>query len=391
MRLVIVGISVLVFSVGSATARTVEIGRTASAGHVRAWSPQFFNGVEPYSPAQAVAAARSFDTIVALPVVFRSYVSQMKQANPNLTLLLYMKGVFTYDTGLAESAYAHDGLGLRIQGVQFPGTWLLDPTSPVVLAYDLDRAAKLLATSGYDGVFLDTIGTAPLGLGYVSGLPVNQGTGLPWTAVDWLRATAALAGRIAAGTGRPTIGNGLRDGSAYFDPAAPTSTLLQTGMAGAMAEGWLRGANDPIGAYPSEAEWKNDVNALADAGSRGASFFAVTKVWTDGSPAEEDAWYEFAAASFLLGTDGKAYLSFTYSPGDSLEDYPLGHVDLGAPKGPYQKAGSVYQRSFSGGRVLVNPRNWTFTVNLGATYHTLDGTPTATVVLPPHSAEILTL
>jgi len=390
VRAIVVAISALVFCSGTAWAHTQDVGPAAGAGRVQAWSPQFFNGVEPYTTEQAVAVARSFDRIVALPVVFRAVVGQMRAANPGLQLLLYMKGVFTYDTGLAEAAYAHDALGLRIQGVQYPGTWLLDPASPATLRYDLERAGRLLAMSGYDGVFLDTIGTAPLSLGYVTGLPVNQATGLVWTADDWLHATAALAGRVTVAVGRPTIGNGLRDGSAYFDPAAPTSTLLQTGLAGAMAESWLRGATDPLTRYPSEADWKQDLDAIVDAGNRGANFFAVTKVWADGSQAQKDGWYEYAVASFLLATDGKAYLAFTYSPGDSTSTYPLARLDLGIPRGPYGRINGIYERSYSGGRVLVNPRNCTITANLGATYYTLDGVPVTTVTLPPHTAEILT-
>src|SRR2546426_1703952 len=45
---------------------------------------------------------------------------------------------------------------------------------------------------------------------FVRALPINPATGLVWTAPDWIAATAALAGQIAAQIGKPVIGNGLR-------------------------------------------------------------------------------------------------------------------------------------------------------------------------------------
>ena len=51
-----------------------------------------------------------------------------------------------------------------------------------------------------------------------------------WTVGGWVGATAALAGKIAAGVGEPVMGNGLRNGPNYFGKGATTSRLLQTGM-----------------------------------------------------------------------------------------------------------------------------------------------------------------
>jgi hypothetical protein len=373
-------------------AAAATVGPVASSGRVRVWSPQFFNGTETYTTDQATAIARNFDAIVALPTVFKGMVGQMKAANPSLTTFVYMKEVFTYDTTLPEADYAHDALGQRIQGVQFAGTWLLDPSNPAVYSYDLGLAQQKLQQSGYDGIFLDTMGTAPLGAGYVTGIPVNPATGQVWTAPAWLNANAALAGKLATGLGKPVIGNGLRDGTSYFDPTAPSSILIGTGMVGAMAEQWMRDATSSITAYPSETDWLNDVNAVVDAGARNESFLAVTKTWATATQAQKDAWYTFTVASFLMGTDGKAYLSFTGTQGDSTVPNKYDNLDLGAPQGPFAKVANVYQRSFAGGRVLVNVSPKTsYTVSLGGAYHTIDGVATgATLTMAPDSAVILT-
>jgi len=346
------------------------------------------NGNESVTLDQALAAARAYNVIVALPKVYQPYVSQMKVANPNLQLFVYAKGPFTYDSSLVGTAYSHDGSGNRIQGVQF-ATWLLDPTSADAVNAQAAAASQALAKSGYDGVFLDTLGPAALNPEFVKSLPVNPATGAVWTASDWVNATASLAGQIAAKVGKPVIGNGLRDGKNYYSPG--TYQLLRTGMRGAMAEAWLRGGTNPITSYPKEAVWKQNIDAVVDAGASGGSFLAVTKVWTDGTQAQKDAWYKYAVASFLMGNDGNASLAFTYVTGDATVVHPLDHLDLGAPLGPYAKVANVYQRSFTGGRVFVNPQSkYTYTVPLGGTYHLLDGTAVTSVTLAPNAAEILT-
>jgi hypothetical protein len=364
------------------------VGPVASPGQVRAWSVEYMSGIQTVTLDEALATANAFGAVVATPRVYRPYVSQMKAANPNLVLFVYMKGIFTYDTSLPEDAYSHDANGARIAGLQFPGTWLMNPRSPDAVAYVSRRAIDLVRASGYDGVFLDTLGPAALNPSFVQSLPIDPLTGVVWTVGDWVTATAALAGQVAAALGKPTIANGLRDGPNYFNVVAPTRVLLLTGLNGAMAEGWLRGAMNPITRYPKESDWKLNVDALADAGSLGASFLAVTKVWIDGTQAQKDAWYTFAVASYLLGNDGHAYISFSYAQGDETVVYQLCNLDLGTPLGPYFK-NTVYRRRFSNGLVLVNPTTSTYTFTPARTYYQLDGTPVTTVKLTPDTAVIL--
>jgi hypothetical protein len=380
-------IGAMVLALAQAGGASASVGPKVSPGSVHAWSVEYMNGAQSISLSEAVATARAFDVIVALPKAYAPYVAQMKAANPNLQLFTYAKGMFTYDTSLPDAAYSHDKSGRRIHGLQY-STWLLNPNSSQAVNAQAKAAQRLLARSGYDGVFLDTLGPAALNPSFVSGLPVNPATGQVWTVSDWMTASASFAGRIAAAIGKPTIGNGLRDGPNYFD--AGTKQLLN-GLDGGMAEGWLRGATNPLTSYPSETAWKQNVDALVDAGARGKSFLAVTKVWANGTQAEKDAWFVFTLASFLLGNDGHQYMTFTYAPGDATVDRPWYHLALGAPSGPYAKLNGVYQRSFAAGRVLVNPTQSSFTIKLGATFHTLGGLPVTSVKLAPDSAVILTL
>jgi hypothetical protein len=114
-----------------------------------------------------------------------------------------------------------------------------------------------------------------------------------------------------------------------------------------------------------------------------------TKVWTTATRAEKDAWYEYTLASFLLGNDGRSRFFFSYTPGDSTVDRPWNDLALGGASGPYAKTSGVYQRSFSAGRVLVNPTTASVTVALGGTFRTLEGEIVTSVTLPPNSGKIL--
>jgi len=371
-----------------ANAASAAIGPKANEGRVRPWSVQYMDGNVSKTQAQAVADAKNFDAIVALPNAYQPHVSAMHAANPNLQLYVYAKGMFTRDTTLHESAYSHDASGNRVLGIQF-STWLLNPNSPEAVAAEAAAAKVNLTKSGYDGVFLDTLGVAALNVGqFVKTAPINPATGVVWTPADWMKASAGFGGQIASTLGKPVMANGLRDGKAYFTPTL-SNQLLTTGMTGGMAEAWIRGGENPITAYMKEAQWKQNVDALVDAGAKGSSFCGVTKVWTTGTQAQKDAWLNYTVASYLLGNDGHSYLAFTYNQGDATADYPLWHVDLGTAKGAYAKIGNVYQRSFSAGRVLVNPTTSTYTVQLGATYHTLAGAAVTSVTLGPNAASIL--
>jgi hypothetical protein len=159
---------------------------------------------------------------------------------------------------------------------------------------------------------------------------------------------------------------------------------------GNMAETWLRESRASISAYPSESVWKQNVDMLRDAGGKGFSVLQVTKVWTSATTAQKDAWYKYALASWLLGNDGRAFFHFTYANGDATTPRTLNRLDLGTASGAYAKASGVYQRSFSAGKVLVNPTSSTVTVGLGGSYKTLSGASVTSVTLGPNSAEILT-
>jgi hypothetical protein len=389
----VVALAAVAFGVtaGGSAANASGVGNAWAAGAVHAWGVQHMGGSTKLTQAEAVADAQHFDVISAHEGTYRPYVAAMKAVNPALQLYVYVNGTATYEGNQPESVYAHNAAGARIKISGWSQTYLLNPASPLAIKYQIARATKLITYSGYDGLYLDVLGTAPLDSNYVTSLPVNPATGKVWTKPDWLAATTELARQVTAGLGgRPVIGNGLGSGTRYYDAAAPTSTILTSGIYGGVPEAWLRGAMQPASFHPGEAAWKQSVDMLVDAGARGDSVMTITKVWSTATDAEKTAWYQFALASFLLGNDGHSYFMFSYKQGDSTVDRPWSHLNLGAALTSYAKVDGAYQRDFAAGKVLVNPTKLPVTVPLAGTYTSLDGvTVSGSITLPAYGSAIL--
>lgn len=248
-----------------------------------------------------------------------------------------------------------------------------------------------LSYSGYDGCFLDVLGTSGLNPSSVTGLPIDPRTGAVWTQHDWMEATSAIGASIRAAIApRPIMANGLGFGVPYFDPAAPRERLLD-GVGTAMSEVFVREPRSAVNFYRNEVTWKKDVDMVADAVARGSRIVVTTKVWSTATASQIDTWHRYSLATFLLGyAPGKAFFTFRSDHLHSMPS-PYWDVPIGTPSAPYSKAGSVYRRVFSNGLVLVNPTTSSATVALSQPYRTLSGTLVTSVTLAPHTGQILTL
>jgi hypothetical protein len=314
----------------------------------------------------------------------------MKRERPKLSLLVYMNGTATWEADLAESVYAHNANGQRIRIRGWSSTFLLDPSSPTAIAYQKARAASLLASSGYHGLYIDALGPMALRLDYVTSLPVNPSTGEVWTRAAWMQRTTALAAAVRQSIApRPIVGNGLGGGGAYFLPEAPTKAILASGIHGGVAESWLRAATQSLTAYPPASGWRQNVVMLADAAGEGTSLMTMTKVWSSGTSARKRRWHKFALGSYLLGNTGHAYFGFSYENGDSTVPRRLNRVKLGDATGAYRQARGYYTRTFTGGKVWVNPTAESYRVNLRRRLRTLSGSWVSSFSLGPYSAQIL--
>jgi hypothetical protein len=375
-----------------------DTGGTGPFDTVPTWSAEFMtstSGSPSYDPglANALRQANNFDVIAAHEWTYNDYVAQMKAANPGLKLFVYLNGTFSSSqsaTQYPDSWYLRDAHGNKIRALGF-NTYLLDPRNPAWQTEVLRLCQTRLVYSGYDGCFVDVLGLSGVNPLSVTGIPIDPRTGVAFTRSAWLNATESIAEYVRQNIApHPVIGNGLGFGGSYFNKDAPTERILD-GLTGGMAEVFVRPATSGVNVYKNEVNWKYDVDMLADAAARGQFVAAITKVWTASTAAQQDSWHRYALGTFLLGYQpGAAY--FTFRTDHTLTSpSPYWDVQIGDPVDAYAKAGGVYQRSFTNGRVLVNPTTAPATVNLGGSYVDLDGGTVTTVTLQPHTAEILTL
>src|SRR5579871_2038092 len=382
----------------------------AGSGAIIPWALQNENpnaNTTQIPQAQAVQDAQHFNFITAHSIAYAcsvppptggclpSRVPAMKKANPKLKIFLYMNATFAQSyqppgaTGFDPTWYEKDASGKYVRNPG-SGNYLMDPTNVGWIQHDAAWCKQQL--SGYDGCYLDALGLAPLLNGYLSGMPINNATHKPWTKPDWLKATAHLAAQVRSMvTPLPVYGNGLTNGTFFYQPGAPTKQIVD-GLDGGIAEEWLRLSMAPVNSYPTVTVWKQNVNMIVAVEAEAKPLLVVTKLWAAATTAQQNAWLQYSLATFLMGTQGRS--AFFFSPSSHASrtgTFSLFNTGVGSPTASYAFVGGVYQRSFSNGLVLVNPSGGSVTVNLGRAYYTTTRQKVTSLTMTPNSGALLTL
>jgi hypothetical protein len=377
----------------------------AGSGVLIPWAPESENphsNAAPVPPAQALQDAANFNFITAHVTAYAGQVPAMKAINPTLKVLAYMNATFAQSyqsTTYSAQDYARDAAGHKITNIK-SGNFLMDPSQQDWINARINECETDIQQSGYDGCYLDLLGGAPLGPNFVTAPPMNQSTHQTWTRSQWISATANLAAQVrtAAHTisvyGHPALvfGNGLVNGQQFYDPSAPSSVLVGS-LDGGMAEAWLRRQDDVATWYPTTSQWLQNVNMVAQIERQGVPLLTITKMWTTATQAQQDAWRQYALASYLLGTQGTSAFFFSISWTISrTTPHPWYATALGSPQGAYGfvSASGVYQRTFATGLVLVNPNTAPHSVTFGHTYYTLSRQAITSATMAPNTGLILT-
>jgi Hypothetical glycosyl hydrolase family 15 len=356
------------------------------------FAPAYMGSHWSMTQAQAVTIAHDFNLVAAQANIFAPYTAAMKAANPGLKIVAYLNGTFDQSAGgtkYASSWYELDAGGSKVRSRGF-GNYLMNPSNPAWGQNVATECAAAMASSHYDGCFLDTMGTAPLGSGYVTGLPIDPATHAVWTANSWITATESVAAAVkAANPGAIVIPNGLSSGGKYFSPNASTAPLL-TPTGAAMAEVWIRTAGQSITSFPKESKWLEDVTMLVHAETAGQSVLTTTKLFTTSNQTQQNQWHKFALASFLLAANGHSYFSFVASKSDTaiVANSAWDHVAIGTPLGAYIQSGSLFGRSFTNGVVWVNPNSTPSTVTFSAQHLNLAGVEVTSETLAPNTGDV---
>jgi hypothetical protein len=348
-----------------------------------------------YSKAQAVQHAQRFDYIAGHMRSYQGSVPAMKAANSRLKLLAYVNGAYAQKseaTKYPDSWYVRTKGGEKVRSRGY-GNYLMDISNPGWINDVANRCKNVMSGARFDGCFIDMMGTASIMPSYTTGTPINPRTRSPYTARLWLSLTSALSQRVqnSVGAAAPVMVNGLGSGPRYFDREAPSSQVMN-GIDGALAESWLHGGEQALSWYPSEAQWKQNVEMLRDAASRSKIAMVTVKTWGRGTEAQKANWHKYSLASYLLAAQGTAQYSFlpSKSADPTAPDTLVDSLRIGLPTASYAKTGSVYRRPFSNGLAYVNPTGATHRVSLPQAYKTTKGAIVRSLTLPPHSGEILT-
>jgi hypothetical protein len=210
--------------------------------------------------------------------------------------------------------------------------------------------------------------------------------------------------RAKLGNSRLIVCNGIYDGNTWQSRIDGYKYVLdRININGIMGEGWWR--HNPVTTWFSESYWKASVDGLVQIesyfikNSTMKMFIPVCYVANDGNTvlptgATRTQVARYGFASTLLGIQSsRDYLSLTNDP-TLMADYynTLFSRNIGYPLGDYSVVSNthVYQRSFSGALVLVNPTGTSYTVVLDGTYTNLDGsTFSGKYTIPAYTGDVL--
>ena len=264
----------------------------------------------------------------------------------------------------------------------------LQPANVGRASYQRACARRLarIAADGYDGVLADDVNVDPghrLGEG---GTPIAE---YPTDAAYGEAVVQALRG-IGAAAERRRL---LVVPNVAADPLVPAQRARALALAragsGLFWEFWTRwnGTGRGIGG----AGWDASV-AFAEAVQQlGRPFLANT--YQGPGPEGPAADQQYAAATFWLSWDGRQDSGWGYDlPGRPGAGFSTAWgPDLGAPLDPNRvPVGVGWRRRYTAGVAIVNPSpSQPQRFVLGASYHRPDGSPAATVLLPPLSGMVL--
>jgi|JI10StandDraft_1071094.scaffolds.fasta_scaffold00117_45 hypothetical protein len=271
----------------------------------------------------------------------------------------------------SPSALAYDAQGGVVKARAWVN-WLVTPDDPAWLAYVTKRTTELMS-SDFDGLFVDSMGTAPVSENYTNTLAINPHTRKPYTKSEWLAAEGIMldAIRRAVPPGKLITLNGLGPGARYWtEPESASPRVLLPYVKGAMSERIWRDPPQPLDRWPTAEHWMEDVRMVQDVERRGLMGFWWTKCWTKNGTSRHEPnaevlvpqWRRFSLASYLLAAGPHSYFNFDTDRDDKPKsnaaeyfpeyDAPLGHaISEMIPLGDT----GAYARRFSNGVVLVNP------------------------------------
>ena len=346
---------------------------TSTPGTIGLWAADWGNAASTRTTQGWEAAAQNDDVLIGQVGVYKKWIPQLRGWNPNLTILAYnlgpylQKGSSDFTTILAQDPawFAHDASGNLINLKGFPGNYLMEMSNPGYRAWHAEQLAATVTEDGFDGAMDDSMGPAPLGKGYASGIPINPATGQAYIATAYLANSVLLLNADKAALGNDYLAfNGLINGQTY---ERESDVLAGSNANAGVSELFLRSPTSAATSYPSATDVQDSLEMMSDMAAHGKAFLGWTKIWSTATPGQIAQWEQFDLGVYLIGQQSGSYLDFM--PSKTADNTGCSYSNLrdqlGAPLAPYQLSGSVYSRSFQNGSVTLNLSSDTATVQVG--------------------------
>ena len=251
-----------------------------------------------------------------------------------------------------------------------------DIANPAFRAAWINQAVSLVNGSHYPGLFIDDVNMqfqVSDGWGNQAA-PIDSNTGQPMTYDAWRNYVASFLEQIRAALPHAK----LRENAIWY--AGPSGvqdadSAIQRQIATADYITLERGVASDPGLTGGTGFWSvysflNYVDRVHAAG-KGVDFL---------ESALDAAALQYGLASYFLISNGIDSIGDgATTPDNWWHGYD---VDLGTPLGPRTYKNGIFERDFSGGKVLLGEPGLTpQTVNLGDAFTTLDGAPVTSVTL----------
>lgn len=329
---------------------------------------------------------------------------------PSLKTLLY-RDIRAVKENLTEvQAFLNNGwilknaTGTLIKSTDY-GYYIVDVGNPAYQTWLANWVKNSINQYGFDGIYLDDMLPSTEIMWNTAPRPaINPRTGNPYTALEFEQAVINIVNTIKNAIGNKLVlGNMVYFGQRFFDPLYNQyykALFSDSKIDGVQSEAWIMALN-PVAWY-SEAKWLGSINYLIwlenNFLNKGGKMFlplaqnaAPVAYSTAALPsgATREQYVNYAFSSLLLGiSTNSTYLNFGYATDNYTQS--LFNIDIGSPMGSYYIVNGthLYARDYSKVKIVVNPTNTTYTINL-AGYQNLNGTPLASpLVMQPYSGGI---
>ncbi len=318
---------------------------------------------------------------------------ELKAANPNLQVLVYQNlssmaqgtsadGLSASGVNYAEANTAHPEWfllntgGERIEESGYSWLWMADIGNAGYQRQWTDNVLKLLAGGPWDGVMMDDTNTTAkydTNPAEIAKYPTDAA----YQAA--VRSMLAYAGPRIQAAGKLAIPN---IGSWSENPEVAKEWLQF--VSGGVDEMFAKWSSTPGQGYRDVSGWQTQIEEIQTTERMGKRFLAITQAGASDTQAIRYGW-----ASVLLAADGHtAYSAAANYTGETWSsEY---EAQIGEPTSAATKiAGGVWERTFAGGLVVVNPTSSTVNVSLGGTYAGSGLTNATSAVMAPNTGLVL--